>query len=117
MKPVDYRNATWEGVRGQVDGLRMRVWQGMLDNGWAYTTREWAAMLDMDLLTVRPRITELLQLGFVELVEGECGMRSGECGVRNSHEGRYRAVSEFTAWRAFEARCAAERNPQLELGL
>lgn len=110
MKPVDYRNATWDEMQGGLDALRAQVWNGMEMHGEAHTTREWADILGVDILSVRPRITELCQLGFAELVVERAG------GTR-SREGRYRALSPFEARRSFEKRCREAREPQLELKL
>lgn len=109
MKPIDYRDATWEMVQGRMDALRERVWRGMELESVAHTTREWADILGLDILSVRPRITELCQLGFAELVPGHGNPRAAE--------GLYRAVSAFEARRRFEDRCRVAREPQLELGL
>lgn len=106
MKPVDYRNETFEDVKGRLDALRAEIWNGMLTHGGAHTTREWAGILDVDLLTVRPRITELVQLGFAKVVPGE-----------SKKEGRYRACSNFEALQAYDAEVRKARNPQLELAL
>jgi hypothetical protein len=109
MKPVDYRNATWDELQGRLDALRAQVWHGMEVEGVAHTTREWAEILGVDLLTVRPRITELCEMGFAELVQ--------RAGCPRSREGLYRSLSPFEARRRFEERCREAREPQLELKL
>jgi hypothetical protein len=56
------------------------------------TTREMARKSGLELLTFRPRTTELLELGLVELVDGVDG------------EGIYRAVGESVLRQRFEER-------------
>jgi predicted transcriptional regulator len=86
MKPVDFRNATWADVQARVSGLRRRTLLALQAHG-PCTTRALAAACDADVLTIRPRVTELIQLGLVQLVPG---------GTRD-HEGVYRALSAAEA--------------------
>lgn len=103
MKPVDFRNENWEQVRGRMNAARAVVYRGMLDVApIALTTRDWAEVLRMDVLSVRPRITELVQMCYV-VCEGE------------GREGKYRALSSFEARRAFEETQRLAREPQLEM--
>ena len=81
MKPIDYRNETWSQVRDRVSDLRGIVYNHLALLG-PCTTRELAARSGLDILTVRPRITELFQIGMVEVVE---------CDVPTS-EGVYQVV-------------------------
>lgn len=66
MKPVDIRNETWADIQARLSEDRMTVYNGLLLHGPA-STRGLARTLGMDVLSVRPRCTELLQLGLVEL--------------------------------------------------
>jgi hypothetical protein len=68
MKPIDYRNETWESIQERLSGLRQSVYQAWQAYGPG-TTREVAAKAGIDILTFRPRTTELFQMGFVEVVE------------------------------------------------
>lgn len=89
MKPVDLRNATFAGIRQQLDGQRKDVYVAWVTFGPG-TTREVAAKCGIDLLTFRPRTTELCEIGLVEL-----------WGATRSSEGVYQAVKEarWDAWR------------------
>lgn len=77
--PSEARALTFTEIQGRLTNLRGLVYEGLLTHGPA-TTRELAFALQIDLLTVRPRVTELFQLGLamMERVEG--------------HEGLYTAV-------------------------
>lgn len=103
MQTIDYRNETFEQIRGRVDGLRERIWNHLLDRGEPLTTRQIADETGIDLLTVRPRVTELVQIGFAE-VDGVAG-----------REGRYRAISQFMARAAYQVAKAKATAPQMML--
>jgi len=93
MKPIDYRTATFQDIRGQLTLLRAKTWDA-LDLHGPCTTRELARDSGLDLLTVRPRVTELVQLGFAECVnEDQAG-----------HEGIYKALTTAEAEALFERR-------------
>jgi len=83
MKAIDYRNITWTEICSHVHGLRASCYDAYLDHGPG-TTRQIAAASGIDLLTLRPRTTELLQLGFLELV-------ADRDDNHRSKEGTYRA--------------------------
>lgn len=104
MSPIDYRNATFRDLHGRLVNLRASVYEALMEHG-PCTTRELARACDIDLLTVRPRVTELVQLGFVE------------CLDEHGHEGRYRALTLAEAETLFAQRQRAALNPQLELEL
>jgi DNA-binding MarR family transcriptional regulator len=87
MKPVDIRNATWAEIEGQLTHERLVVHAVLREVG-PVTTRDLAAAMERDKDSVAPRVTELYQLGFVELV-GKSGRR-----------GLYRAVPVGEARRA-----------------
>lgn len=82
MKPTDYRNATFADLQRQLVHLRLAAWEALAHHG-PCTTRELADASGMCLLTVRPRVTELVQMGFAECVNDDQG----------GHEGRYRALT------------------------
>jgi hypothetical protein len=108
MKPIDYRNETWEMVqaRGLVD-KRMRVYEAFRKHGPG-TTRAVARASGIDILNLRPRATELYQLGFLKLLGGVPG-----------NEGIYRALTlEEARAKFFADRAAALRpgyQPELQL--
>lgn len=90
--PEQIRDANWAELKDQVAGDRERCWTSLMLTGRPITTRQLAAKMELDLLTVRPRVTELVQLGFAE------------CTGKEGHEGLYRARSLQEAQAAHEAR-------------
>jgi hypothetical protein len=84
MTPTDYRLATWHDIQSRLTGLRIAAYEGWLRHGPG-TTREVAARCGMDLLTFRPRSTELYQMGLLEIAP--------ESGAPCTGEGRYRALT------------------------
>lgn len=103
MKPVDLRNETWESLQTRVTGLRQAVLLAYRQHGPG-TTRELAKASGIDLLSLRPRVTELVDLGFMRLVRGEGG------------EGIYEALTEDQAIRHFLNRIVSlEAQPELNL--
>ncbi len=89
MNPEDFRNLTWLDIQSRLHGLRQIVYQKLIAAGPS-TTRQLAQFAGLDLLTVRPRVTELCQIGLVEVVS------------RDGHDGVYEAVSIETARERFE---------------
>jgi len=89
MKPVDLRNATFAGLRDQLDGQRRDVYFAWVTHGPG-TTREVSVKCGIDLLTFRPRTTELCDLGLVEL-----------WGSSRASEGVYQVVKQerWDSWR------------------
>ena len=81
MKPIDFRNATFAEIQSTVTGQRQDVYQALRSHG-PCTTRELAERMGWDILSVRPRVTELVELFLVECVGGVRG-----------REGVYRALS------------------------
>ena len=81
MKPIDFRNETFADIYSRLNDDRQAVYRKMMSIGDS-TTRDLAKAMDMDILAVRPRVTELYQLGAVDLVD------------RHGHEGVYRARSQ-----------------------
>lgn len=66
MKTVDWRSESWADVRARVDRMRETVWLALLAHG-PCTTTELAARSGLSILAIRPRCTELEQLGFAEV--------------------------------------------------
>jgi hypothetical protein len=97
VKPIDFRNATFRDLESQMSGDRMRAYEIWLRHPNC-TTREAARLGGMDLLTFRPRTTDLCQLGFVVLSATQDA----------KGEGRYRALTWSEAAEAFEQRQAQE---------
>lgn len=105
MSPIDYRNATWEGIQNRLTGNRLAVLDALRQHG-PCTTRSLAAAMDWDILNVRPRVTELFQLGFV------ADATADETPTR---EGTYVALSDEEALESFRTRKFQSINPQLTL--
>lgn len=81
MKTTDPRDMTWAELRDEtLSGLRSRIWEWLRAIGPA-TTSQIAEGMDINILTVRPRVSELALLGFVEPIG------------RDGREGVYRAVT------------------------
>lgn len=105
MQPIDYRNATWSDIQGTLQGKRLEVLSAWREHGPG-TTREVAERAGMDLLTFRPRTTELVQIGLVVVMDEDAG----------GHEGVYRGLSDEEALTAFRLRQATGRKEaQLDL--
>lgn len=104
MKPINIRNESFADIQARMAGDRERVYEA-LQTRLDCTTRELAEAMGWDILNVRPRVTELVDLEAVEIV-----------GSRG-HEGVYRA-RPFWAWEAAFARrkMAATTGEQLTLG-
>lgn len=90
MKAEDIRNATWSDIQGRLEGDRLAVYEALRRGGPA-TTRELAARMGWDLNSVAPRVTELGQLGLVQLAG------------RHGRSGRYEAVHMEEARAAWQA--------------
>jgi hypothetical protein len=87
MIPIDLRNLTFSDLQSRLDADRLAVHRAWLAHGPG-TTREVAAAAGIDILSFRPRSTELYQLGALELVD------------KTIHTGVYRArkVDEWEKW-------------------
>lgn len=85
MRTVDLRNENFEALFARVTELRFAAWAALKMYGPG-TTREIAAASRMDLLTFRPRVTELCDLGFAYLA-GRAG-REGVYAARDYEEAR-----------------------------
>lgn len=104
MEPIDYRNATFAEVKKRIRGARAAVLAAWQKHG-PCTTEELAERSGLSILTLRPRTTELYQLGFVELASSQAGA------------GIYRARSAGAAEYDFWKRKEAARKSQLELDI
>lgn len=106
MKPTDFRNATWDRIQEELDGTRAEVyaaWQRCVEIHGPITTRRLSQAAGLDLLTLRPRTTELVQMGLLVCVHNPS----------NPHEGLYRP-STPAEWH--EIRDSALRAaPQMEM--
>ena len=69
MKPIDCRNATFADLLQHIAGDRERVLEAWRAHG-PCTTEDLAQRSGISILTLRPRTTELVQLGFVILAGG-----------------------------------------------
>lgn len=108
MKPVDFRNATFDSLAALITGQRQRVFDAWGKHG-PCTTRDLAARSGIDLLNVRPRTNELVLLGFVRLHERQ----------PTKGEGTYRVATpeEFRAHLAQHTEAATTPQRQLSLGV
>lgn len=104
MKPIDFRNETFAQIQERLTELRRavldawRCYEARFGNAGS-TTREVARAAEIDILTFRPRSTELYQMGALMVVEVQSGQTTGG-------EGRYRlrTAGEWEAW------CAEQRD-------
>jgi hypothetical protein len=92
MKPIDYRNATFDSIKGLIVGQRLRVYDGYRGHG-PCTTRELSQLLQMSVLSVRPRTVELVELDLLVCVAR---------GKEDGHEGVYAVVPWDLARNVFE---------------
>jgi predicted transcriptional regulator len=67
MKPVDIRNENFASIYHRLEGDRLDCYLDLKRQGEA-STRALAERMHRDILTVRPRVCELCQMGAVELV-------------------------------------------------
>lgn len=104
MKPIDARNATWTEIRAQLHGRRMHAYEAWQKWGPG-TTHEVAERSGMSVLALRPRTTELVALGLVQMTD------------MANREGIYAAIPEDIALERFIARQEAQRSEGLQLPL
>lgn len=95
MIPADIRDAKWTEIEKQVTGQREMVYTSLLACGRC-TTDALAAHMHKSVLSVRPRVSELYDLGLVALVG------------KDGHNGIYEAIPVFVARQAHEQRRAAQ---------
>ena len=98
MQATDFRNANFNQLRSYLTGMRERVYFAVRNLGPA-TTSELAERSGISILTLRPRVTELLDLGFVRIVKRPGPFVSGR-------EGIYEAVPVEEVRAAVERRAA-----------
>lgn len=110
MKSIDYRNLTWDSIQETLTGLRLQVLDAWRAHGPA-TTRELSRVSGIDILTLRPRTTELLDLGLLELVQ------ANEERTCRQQEGVYRArtVEAVRHWLECKRHEPAQRDLDLRL--
>lgn len=115
MKPIDFRDATWAAVQERLNAQRRAALAAWRAHGPG-TTREIAARSGLNIFTLRPRTTELFQLGFVVLAEDLPAVAAP--GMRCAREGIYRALTDAEALALFQRRRGeAGRAAQTELAL
>lgn len=108
MKSIDFRNATFEQLRGRgLAGLRAEVLNAWQLHGPG-TTEQIAQRSKIDILNVRPRTTELREMGFVCLTDQQ----------DSNTEGTYRArtVTEHLRWFMQQQRDAQPGQKEFSLG-
>lgn len=108
MKPVDFRNATFADLQARIVGQREAALAAWRVHGPG-TTEEVAARSGMSILSLRPRTTELFQLGFVVLDAADPGKGAGRYRVRTEAE-----LREFVR---LQQHFAANPQRQLSLGV
>lgn len=106
MKPVDFRNETFASIHNRIAGSRAAVYAAWAKHG-PCTTEQLAERSKLSILSLRPRTTELVQLGFLCLAEIQDAAGSGIY--------RARTHRELAAWLAEQHRVACA--PQRELPL
>lgn len=107
MKPIDYRNESFEQVSARLGGLRATVFAAWEQYG-PCSTEDLAERSGISVLTVRPRTTDLYQMGFVVLASD---------GPRGGHGGIYRAATYGERLAHFHAARREALEPQLSLNL
>lgn len=106
MEPIDYRNATFDSLQERLTGRRAQVLDAWRQHGPA-TTEELAERSGLSILTLRPRTTELYQLGFVVLADAE--------SVATTKGAVYRAASPTEVQCHFNRKSKKAREIQLTL--
>ena len=76
MKPSDFRDAKWEELQPRLGRMRRVVYAHWLLWG-PTTTRNLAEKSGINLLVVRPRTTELFQIGLLRLTKDQPGGTEG----------------------------------------
>jgi hypothetical protein len=102
VKPVDFRNETFRDVLQRVNEARQAVLDALCRLG-PRTTRRLARDMGWDVLDVRPRVTELYQIGAVVQVGDE-----GREGVYAA-----RTEGEWMDWFGAEQRAATTGDQML----
>lgn len=89
MKPIDFRNETFRDLQERISGQRELVLRAWEKHGPG-TTEQLAERSGISILNVRPRTTELLQIGYVVLADAQPAKGEGVY--------RARTYSELMAW-------------------
>ena len=87
MKAVEIRDTNFFRLRGSLDARQAEVLEALTASPFALTTRALAGLMGRDVLAVRPRVTELAQVGLVV------------CVGRTRGQGLYRAATQ-AEWEA-----------------
>jgi hypothetical protein len=103
LSPSEIRDSNWQQISGHMHGLRQVVYEALRMHG-PCTTRQLAAKAGMDILSVRPRVTELAELGFAA------------CSGREDKEGIYRACTYQQAATAHAQRQSLARGEGVQDG-
>ena len=90
MTPADLRNTNWDRLQSGLQGRLLEIYHVWKTHGPG-TTRAVAARSSRDILSLRPRTTDLYKLGLVDLI----GSVPGDGGVY-----RARDRSEWETWQA-----------------
>lgn len=88
--PKKIRDMNFREIRDQLAGPREQIWQWLYALG-PHTTTAISGGTQIPLLTVRPRVCELVAMGFAE------------CVGRERREGIYRAVTVAEAQAKWDA--------------
>lgn len=107
MTPIDYRNASFADLSDRLSGLRKQVMDAWLTHG-PCTTERLSLLSEISILTLRPRTTELFQLGFV-IIDESSGTPGGQGAI-------YRAATPEEVRQHFNRlKAAASGEGQLNL--
>jgi hypothetical protein len=104
MRPLDFRLATFADLQERLQGQRAAVFAAWKKYG-PCTTQQLAASSGLSILSLRPRTTELFQLGFICLADEQPAWAAGVY--------RAREYPELVTW--FDAQCEAATPHQAEL--
>jgi len=102
MKPIDIRNENFKSMQDQLHGQRKAVFDAWQRYG-PTTTEHLSTVVAISLLTIRPRTTELYQIGLLE-----CAGHADGCGIY-----RARTAEEWEEWRIVETAHMTVRQQQL----
>jgi predicted ArsR family transcriptional regulator len=86
MNTLRIKQLNWQQMQAQLTGNRKTIWEAMVRLKLA-TTRQIADATGISLLTVRPRVSELVELGFAECAGKETRKTTG----RTVTDGIYKA--------------------------
>lgn len=106
MTATDIRNANFEQLRDSLEERRREVYEAFVCHG-PCTTRQLADAARMDILSVRPRASELVDIGLLVI--------TGFDTSRGKREGIYRAT-DLNEWRAWHAQ-QFPVGEQIQMGL